>query len=86
MTWRLSGVMSCCTGGLALSRATVETSHDLGQHAFFHRKKEGTHGEKIITRVKSKVGGGKWAITSCDEKPDPDAIFLVDDDLDRDDD
>jgi hypothetical protein len=43
-------------------------------------------GEKIITRVKSKFGGGKWAITSCDEKPDPDAIFLVDDDLDRDDD
>jgi hypothetical protein len=36
--------------------------------------------------MKSKIGGGKWAITSCDEKPDPDAIFLLDDDLDPDND
>jgi hypothetical protein len=43
-------------------------------------------GEKVIIKMKSKIGGGKWAITSCDEKPDPEAIFLLDDDLDRDDD
>ena len=44
-------------------------------------------GEKVISKFKSKQGGGKWAVTVCDEKPDPDAILLLeDDDLDRDDD
>ena len=41
-------------------------------------------GERIITKVKSKKGNQKWAITACDEKPDPAAIFLVDDDLEQD--
>ena len=41
-------------------------------------------GEKVITKVKSKNGNQKWAITACAEKPDPDAIFLVDDDLEQD--
>lgn len=44
-------------------------------------------GEKVIMKFKSKQGGGKWAVTMCDEKPDPEAILLLeDDDLDRDDD
>jgi hypothetical protein len=44
-------------------------------------------GEKIVTKFKSKHGSRKFAVTVCDEKPDPDAILLLeDDDLDRDDD
>lgn len=44
-------------------------------------------GEKVIMKFKSKQGGGKWAVTVCDERPDPAAILLLeDDDLDRDDD
>lgn len=42
--------------------------------------------EKIIARFKSKDGKRKFAVTTCPEKPDPAAIELVDDDLDRDDD
>jgi hypothetical protein len=37
--------------------------------------------EKIIARVKSKDGKRRFAITSCPEQPDPEAIFLRDDDL-----
>jgi hypothetical protein len=44
-------------------------------------------GEKVISKFKSKKGGGRWAVTVCDEQPDPQAILLLeDDDLDRDDD
>lgn len=44
-------------------------------------------GEKVVCKVKSKrAGGGKWAITACDEQPDPAAVLLLDDDdLERDD-
>ena len=41
-------------------------------------------GEKIITKVKSKDGKRRFAITSCDEQPDPEAVFLRDDDLEQD--
>jgi hypothetical protein len=40
--------------------------------------------EEIVTRVKSKDGKRRFAITSCPEKPDPDAVFLRDDDLEKD--
>jgi len=44
-------------------------------------------GEKVVTKFKSKNGNRKFAVTVCDEKPDPEAILLLeDDDLDRDDD
>jgi hypothetical protein len=44
-------------------------------------------GEKVNTKFKSKRGGGKWAVTTCAEQPDQQAILLLeDDDLDRDDD
>jgi hypothetical protein len=44
-------------------------------------------GEKVISKFKSKKGAGKFAVTVCDEQPDPAAILLLeDDDLDRDDD
>ena len=43
-------------------------------------------GEKVIAKFKSKRGGERFAITACDEKPDPDAIRVrEDDDLDKDD-
>jgi hypothetical protein len=43
--------------------------------------------EKVLTKFKSKHGGRKFAVTVCDEQPDPEAILLLeDDDLDRDDD
>jgi hypothetical protein len=42
-------------------------------------------GEKVLARFRSKDGQRKWAVTACAEKPDPDAIELIDDDLDRDD-
>ena len=44
-------------------------------------------GEKVLAKFKSKQGNAKFAVTICDEKPDPAAILLLeDDDLDRDDD
>jgi hypothetical protein len=44
-------------------------------------------GEKVVTKFKSKHGGRRFAVTVCDEQPDPEAILLLeDDDLDRDDD
>ena len=43
------------------------------------------HNEKVISKFKSKTGNRRYAITVCDEKPDPAAILLLDDDdLDRD--
>jgi hypothetical protein len=41
-------------------------------------------GEKVIVKVKSKDGKRRFAITSCAEKPDPDAVFLREDDLEHD--
>ena len=41
-------------------------------------------GEKVITRMKSKDGKRKFAVTVSAEKPDPEAIFLTDDDLEHD--
>jgi hypothetical protein len=38
------------------------------------------HGEKVITRLRSKDGKRRFAITACEEKPDPAAILLLDDD------
>lgn len=44
-------------------------------------------GEKVVTKFKSKHGNRRFAVTVCDEQPDPEAILLLeDDDLDRDDD
>jgi len=44
-------------------------------------------GERIIAKFKSKDGKRRFAVTVCDEKPDPAAIKVRDDDdLDRDDD
>jgi hypothetical protein len=42
--------------------------------------------EKVICKFKSKTGNRRYAVTACDEKPDPEAILLLeDDDLERDD-
>jgi hypothetical protein len=44
-------------------------------------------GEKVISKFKTKDGKRKFAVTMCAEKPDPEAIQLIDDDdLERDDD
>ncbi len=44
-------------------------------------------GEKVVMKFKSKHANRKFAVTVCDEQPDPEAILLLeDDDLDRDDD
>jgi hypothetical protein len=43
------------------------------------------HNERVISKFKSKDGKRKFAVTACDEKPDPEAILVrEDDDLDPD--
>jgi hypothetical protein len=42
-------------------------------------------GEKVVTRFRTKDGKKKYAVTTCQEKPDDAAIDLkVDDDLEHD--